>query len=225
VFSIFQWSRMAGQAELGEQRLSGRDLVRLLVDVAVRQHQRGVGGEDAEQLGGGAVAELVEAAAQRLAVDRQAGPARLGAGRLQQAGMAAEGGLQSVAVEALQDVADRGVRRCTPPGQAEDPVQAAAVRVDEGGDAAIRVAAADDRQDGEQQHMRQSVELALRAALVGHFLQQAKQRRKRGHGNLHLGCRPRSQTSSPQGIPLLDRCRLSRRPCCARDSPPMPPQR
>jgi len=60
--------------------------------------------------------------------------------------MTAESDLQRVAVEALQDVADRGVRRCAPPGQPERPVQAAAVRVDEGGDAAIRVAAADDRQ-------------------------------------------------------------------------------
>ena len=57
--------QMACEAKLGEQRLGGGDLVRLLGDVAVRQHQRGVGGEDAEQLRGGAVAELIEAAAER----------------------------------------------------------------------------------------------------------------------------------------------------------------
>ncbi len=171
---------MAGQAELGEQCLGGRDPVRFLGDVAVRQRPRGVGGEHAEQLRGGAVAELVEAAAQRLAVDRQAGPARLGRGRLQQAGMAAEGGLQRAAAEALQDVADRGVCRRASPVQPERPVQPAAVRADEGGDAAIRVAAADDGQDGEQQHLRQSVELALRTASVGHLLQQAQKRCKRG---------------------------------------------
>jgi hypothetical protein len=65
----------ASQAEFGEQRLGGRDLVGFLVDLAVRQHQRGVGGEHAEQVRGGAIAEPVEAAAQGLAVDRQAAPA------------------------------------------------------------------------------------------------------------------------------------------------------
>jgi hypothetical protein len=183
--------QMACEAKLGEQRLGGGDLVRLLGDVAVRQHQRGVCGEDAEQLRGGAVAELIEAAAQGLAIDGQAGPARLGAtrlgatragagrlgaGRLQQAGMTAKGDLQRAAIEALKDVADRGVRRRAPPLQAEGPVQAAPMHLDEGDDAAIRVAAADDRQDREQQHVRQRVDLALRPAWVRHGLQQPQQR-------------------------------------------------
>lgn len=51
----------AGQAEFGEQRLGGRDLIRLLVDIAVRQHQGGIGGENAEQLCGGTIMEPVEA--------------------------------------------------------------------------------------------------------------------------------------------------------------------
>jgi len=129
--------QVAGEAELAEQRLGGRDLVGLFVNVIVRQHQRGVGGEDAEHLRSGTIAELVEAAAQRLAINGQAGPARLGAGRLQQAGMAAEDGLEGAAIEALQDVADRGVRRRPSPCQAKGPVQATAVLVDEGGDAAV----------------------------------------------------------------------------------------
>src|SRR4051812_5569952 len=129
--------QVASEAELAEQRLGGRDLVGLFVNVAVRQHQRSVGGEDAEHLRGGAVTELVEAAAQRLAIDRQAGRARLGTSHMQQAGMAAEDDLESAAVEALQDVADRGVRRRASPRQAKGPVQTAAVLVDEGGDAAV----------------------------------------------------------------------------------------
>jgi hypothetical protein len=141
----------AGQAEFGEQRLGGRNLVGLLVDIAVRQHQRGIGGEHAEQLCSGAVAEPVEAAAQGLAVDRQAAAGRPGASRLQQAGVTTEGCLHRVAVQALQDVADRGVCRCAPPSQGKGSIQAAAMGVDEGGDAAIRVAAADDGQDREQQ--------------------------------------------------------------------------
>jgi hypothetical protein len=64
--------QVASETELAEQRLGGRDLVGLFVNVAVRQHQRGAGGKDAEHLRGGAVAELVEAAAQRLAIARLA---------------------------------------------------------------------------------------------------------------------------------------------------------
>ena len=93
----------ASQAEFGEQRLGGRDLVGFLVDLAV--HQRSVGGEHAEQVRGGSVTERVEAAAQGLAVDRQTTPARLGVGRLQQLGVATEGCFYRVAVQALQNVA------------------------------------------------------------------------------------------------------------------------
>jgi hypothetical protein len=51
--------------------------------------------------------------------------------------MAAEDGLEGAAVEALQDIADRGVRRRASPRQAKGPVQALAVHIDEGGDAAV----------------------------------------------------------------------------------------
>lgn len=113
---------------------------------------------------------------------------------------ATEGGLHRAAFQALQDVADRSVRRGAPPGQPEHLVQPMAVHIDEGGDAAIRVAAADDGQDREQQHIRQPVDLAFCPAVIRHLLQQAQQRRERGHGNLHLGCRPMSQTSAGPGI-------------------------
>jgi hypothetical protein len=51
--------------------------------------------------------------------------------------MAAEDSLEGAAVEALQDVADRGMRRRASPCQAKGPVQAATVHVDEGGNAAV----------------------------------------------------------------------------------------
>ena len=61
-----------GDAEFGQQRLRCRDLVGFLGDVDMGEHERGVGGERAEHLGGGAVVEVIEAAPQRLAVQRDA---------------------------------------------------------------------------------------------------------------------------------------------------------
>jgi len=57
-------------AEFGKQRLRRRDFVGLLGDPDMREHERGVGGERAQHLGGDAVMEVVEAAAERLAVER-----------------------------------------------------------------------------------------------------------------------------------------------------------
>jgi len=190
--------------------LRRRDLVGLLGDVDVRKHERGVGGERAEHLRRGAVVELVKAAAQRLAIESDAAVPWRGARRLQQGGMAAEGRLHPGRVEPLEDVADGRVRRRAAPFQAEGRVQLAAVDVDEGDDvrrtspfdAAIRVAAGHDGQDGEQQHMRQLVELPLRPARIRDVRQHVQQRRKRSHGTLRPSCRRKGQTLAGSGIPL-----------------------
>jgi hypothetical protein len=139
--------------EFGQQRLRRRELVGFLGDVDRREHERGVGCKRAENLGGGPVAELVEAAAQRLAIERDAALSGHGACRLQQGGMAAKDRLHRGRIERLEDVADRGVRGRPPPCQGEGGVQPAAMDVDEGDDAAIRVAAGHDGEDGEQQHV------------------------------------------------------------------------
>ena len=57
-----------GKAEFGQQGLCCRDLVGPFGDVDVREHQRRVDRERAQHLGGCTVVELVETAAQRLAV-------------------------------------------------------------------------------------------------------------------------------------------------------------
>jgi len=167
---------VAGNAEFGQQGLRRRDLVGLLGDVDVRKHQRGVGGERAEHLGGSAVVEFVEAAAQRLAVQRDAALSGRGTRRLQQGGMTAEDYLHSSRVEPLEDVADSSVRRRSTPVQAEGRVQPAAMDGDEGDNAAIRVAAGDDGEDGEQQHKGQLVELPLRPARIRDLRQHVQQR-------------------------------------------------
>ena len=104
--------------------------------------------------------------------------------------MAAERGLHSRRIKTLQDVADGSVGGGASPFQAECRIQSAPMHVDEGDDAAIRVAARHDGQDGEQQHMRQLVELAFRPTRVGYLGQQIQQRRERSHGNLQTVAAP-----------------------------------
>lgn len=58
-----------GQAEFAEQGLHRRNLVRLVVAVQMRQHQPGVRREGAQDMGRLAVVEVIEAVAQRFAVD------------------------------------------------------------------------------------------------------------------------------------------------------------
>src|SRR3954471_11647846 len=55
-------------AEGLDQRLRGRDLLGRATDLPVRQDQRGLAGEGAEHVGRRLVAQVVEAALERLAV-------------------------------------------------------------------------------------------------------------------------------------------------------------
>jgi hypothetical protein len=61
------------------------------------------------------------------------------------------------------------MRRCARPVQTEDAVQLVTVNVDEGGHAAIRVAAGDDGENGKQQHMRQLIEFSLCSDFCGFY--------------------------------------------------------
>src|SRR5688500_9032475 len=103
----------AGQTQLGDHPLGGRDLVALDVDFAVRQQDRRLRGEGAQRLGRLAVVEVVEAALQGLAVERDdRHPARFG--RRQQAlGVSAERLFQGVAVQLLKH-GTQGVDRRRP---------------------------------------------------------------------------------------------------------------
>jgi len=94
-----------GDAEFGEQGLRRRDLVGLLGDVDMGEHEGGIGSERAQHLGCGAVVEVVEAAAQRLAIQRDAALSGRRASCLQQGGMAAEDRLDRGRIEPLEDVA------------------------------------------------------------------------------------------------------------------------
>src|SRR5208283_4128028 len=146
-------------------------------DIDVGEYQGRVGGEGAQYLGGGAVVEVVETAAQRLAIERDAGLSGRCACRLKPGGMLAEDRLDLCGIKPLEDVADCGVRGRAAPLQTEGRVQLAAIDIDEGDDASIRVATCHDGEDGEQQHVRKLVFLSLSTARIRHFRQQTQQRR------------------------------------------------
>jgi hypothetical protein len=97
--------------EFAKQLLRGGDLVGFLCDVDVRQDQSGVGVESMQQLGGLAVAEIVEASPQRLPIQRDGASRWIGCGIPQTSGVAAEHLLDWLRIEALQDVADGGMGR------------------------------------------------------------------------------------------------------------------
>ena len=173
--------------EFLEQPLRGGDLVGFLRDIEVRQDQAGFGVECVQQLGRLAVAEIVETAPQRLAVERDAAACRSGR---ESGGVPAEHLLDGLRVEAREDVANGGMSGRALPAQPEGGVEPAAVDGDERLDGSEGVPAGDDGEDREQQNMGQLVELALGPSRVGDFAEQAEQMIERWQGNLPgLGCR------------------------------------
>ena len=79
-----------GDAEFSQQHLGCWNLVGFLGDVDMSEHEGGVGGKGAEHLSGSPIAEVVEAATQCLAIQRDAAPLGRGVRCLQLCGMAPE---------------------------------------------------------------------------------------------------------------------------------------
>ena len=173
----------APQAQLRDQRLRRRDLV-ALGDLLMGQDERRLAGEGAEHLGGGPVVQVVEAAAQRLAVQRDDPPPRRGGSVTKLLGMAAEGGLDLGRVERVQEGAPRVDGRGAAEAGAEGGVEPLAMRADEQADAAVGGGAGQDgqhRQDAEQQRVGEAVAPALAAARVGDPVQGGEQAGERHH--------------------------------------------
>src|SRR4051794_11911930 len=125
----------AAQAQPLDQRLGRRDLV-APGDLLVGQDQRGLAGEGAEHLGGGPVVEMVEAAPQRLAVQRDDTPPRQGGSAIELLGVAAEGGLRLGRVERVEEGAQGVDGGGAAEAGAEGGVEPLAMRADEQADAA-----------------------------------------------------------------------------------------
>src|SRR3982751_6760419 len=122
---------MAGDVEFTQEFLGSRDLVRLVIDLDMSQHEGGIDGKGAENLGGLSIIEVVEAVAEGLAVQRDPALLRSPSGGVEPRSMSAKHRFDRRRVEPLKGVADRGVGRCLLPGQTERGVQAPAMDVQE----------------------------------------------------------------------------------------------
>ena len=160
--------------EFAEQSLRGGNLVGFLLDIDVGQDQAAFGIECVQHLGRLAIAEIVEAAPQRLAVERDAASRRISRLARQSGGVQAENLLDGLRVEALEDVADGGMGGRALPVQPEGGVQPAAVDLDERLDGSEGVPAGHHGEDREQKNMGQLVELTLGPSRVGDFAEQAE---------------------------------------------------
>ena len=145
---------MSGHVEFLQQLLHGRDFVGFLIDFDVGEHQRRIDRERAEHLFGLGVVEIVEAALQRLAVERDdAGLGPIGR-EIEEGGVFAKRLFDIRSVEPLQNIADGRMRRRPPPLDLERFIQRSPMRLDVSADAAIGIGAAHHGENGKQQHMR-----------------------------------------------------------------------
>ena len=133
---------------------------------------------------GFSVVEIVEAALQRLTVERdEAGLGPIGR-EIEEGGVFAKRLFDISGVEPLQNIADGRMRRRPFPLDLEGFIQRSQMRLEVGLDAAIRIGPAHDGKNGKQQYVRQLIELALRAARVGDCGEQREKRLQRLQGDL-----------------------------------------
>ena len=95
-----------GEAQRPDQGLHRRNLV-TIGDLLMREDERRLAGEGAEHLHGGLVAQMVEAAPERLAVERDDASPGWRGDSLQMAGMAAEGSFKLGRIEGLEQGTQR----------------------------------------------------------------------------------------------------------------------
>jgi hypothetical protein len=195
----------APQAQLLDRSLGRRDLV-APGDLLAGQDERRLAGERAEHLCRGPVVEVVEAAAQRLAVQRDDPPRRRSGGTPEMLGVAAEGRLQLGRVERVREGAQRVDGGGAAEAGAEGHVQPLAMHADEQADAAVGGGAGQDGQHREQQQGGEAVAPALAAARVRDLLQGGEQAGERHHGGLRcegFGPQRPRRAAGPSATPHL----------------------
>jgi hypothetical protein len=128
--------------------------------------QRGLSGKGAEDMRGGAIVQMVEAAAQRLAVERDDAPLRRAIAPAQLPRVVAEGGLERGRIEHLKQVAQGVDGGRAAQSSTKDGVEPLTVDADEHENAAIRGRSAEHRQNREEQQVRQAVAPTLSAARI-----------------------------------------------------------
>jgi hypothetical protein len=186
------------------------------------QHQRGVGGKCAQDMGGFAVVEVIEAVTQSLAIDGDVALPLLAGLLVQDGGVTPEHLLDRSRIQLLENDADRAVGRRASPFQAKDLPQAGEVHINEAVDSTVRVRPGHHRQDREQHDVRQAILLAFRPPRVLDLSQQREKRLERLHGNLgasESGCLSKSQRFCVAGILYLVTKRHFGPGCGISDSP------
>ena len=131
------------------------------------------------------VVQVIEAAAQRLAIEGDGAlPGHLDR-PVQRVRMTAEGGLEIVLVERQEQTAQRVHGWRPSEARPEGSVQAVALDGDEGDDLLVGGRPCENRENREQQQMAQAIALSLRAAWIVDSFERGKQRTKRHQGDLH----------------------------------------
>jgi hypothetical protein len=138
--------------EFLDQGLDGGDLV-ALGDLLVGEDERRFAAESTQHLGSGLVIQVIEAAPEGFAVERDDAPAGRRGRTAQLGGMVAEGGLKLGRIEGLEQGAQRVDRRRGPEAGAEGGVEPLAMHADEQADTAVGGGAGQHGQDAEQQQV------------------------------------------------------------------------
>jgi hypothetical protein len=156
----------------------------------VGQDEGGVAGKRAEHRSRFPVVQVIEAAAQRLAIECDGALPGHPDGSVQLLRMATEGGFEIVPLERQEQTAQRIHRRRPAQAGAEGGIQA--LDRDEGDDLLVGGRACQNRENREQQQMAQAIALPLSAARIVDFAalplrvgECGKQRTKRHQGDLH----------------------------------------
>ena len=131
------------------------------------------------------IVQVIETAAQRLAVERDGALASHLDGPVQLPRMAAEGTLRIVPIERQERTAQGVHRRRPAEAGAEGGVQAVALDGDEGDDLLVGGRPRENRENREQQKMAQAIALPLWAAWIVDSFERGKQRTKRHQGDLY----------------------------------------
>jgi hypothetical protein len=127
----------------------------------MRQYQRGVAGERVQDMRGLAVLEMVEAVAQRLAVNGDVALPRVAGLRVENGGVAPKDLFHRSRIQLLENEPDGGVGRRAPPWQRERVSQPNEMDINEAVNCPEGVGPGEHRQNSEQQHMRQTIKLAF----------------------------------------------------------------
>jgi len=171
------------ETQVAQQGLHRWDLVRLLVAIEMRQNQTSLGGICAQDMRGLAVTETVEAVAQRLAVDGDVALWLLAGLVVQDASVTSEYRFNRGRIQPPKNETDRGVGWRAQPFQTKEVSQTDEVDVDETVDAAVGVGSGDDRQNGKQDDVWQTLHLTFSPSRILDLGEQCEQRLKRLHGN------------------------------------------